>query len=95
LMLRLQAAFVSRGADINAAKGAALQVIAGLVHRQAFVLSLQDAFNFSLVVGVLAIIVVLFVRKSRQPARAPQISHDGQETVPEEEEAHPILVFAE
>ncbi|MBV9691625.1 MAG: DHA2 family efflux MFS transporter permease subunit [Ktedonobacteraceae bacterium] len=94
MLLRLQAAFVSRGADINAAKGAALQVIAGLVQRQAFVLSLQDAFNFSLAVTVFAIIAVLFVRKSRQPTRAPQISHDSQ-TAPEEEEPQHVLVLAE
>jgi DHA2 family multidrug resistance protein len=95
LLPYLQQAFVSHGASIDAAKEAALQVIAGLVHRQAFVLALQDAFNFSLVVTVFAIIAILFVRKSRQPAHAPQISHDSQETVPEEEEAQHVLVFAE
>ncbi|MBV8695801.1 MAG: DHA2 family efflux MFS transporter permease subunit [Chloroflexi bacterium] len=94
LLLGLQAVLVSRGADINAARVAGLQVIVGLVQQQAFVLALQDAFIFSLVVTVFAIIAILFVRQSRQPARAPQSSADGQETV-SEQEAHPVLVFAE
>ncbi|HLZ63490.1 MAG TPA: MDR family MFS transporter [Ktedonosporobacter sp.] len=90
LLPQLQALFVARGADTNTAHVAALQVIAGLLQRQSFVLALQNAFSFSAVVTILAIIAVLFVRGSRRPASIPE------QRAPEAQpaEARP-LVFSE
>ncbi|MFL5663043.1 MAG: DHA2 family efflux MFS transporter permease subunit [Ktedonobacteraceae bacterium] len=69
LLPRLQAFFVAHGTNLANAKASALQVISGLLIRQSFVLSLQDAFMLTLVVSGLAIIATLFVRGSRKPAR--------------------------
>ncbi|GAC1624321.1 MAG: DHA2 family efflux MFS transporter permease subunit [Ktedonobacteraceae bacterium] len=96
LVPRLQALFVSQGASVIAARTAALQTIARLVQRQAYMLSIQDAFTFSLVVAILAIVAVLFVRKSRSKAPAPGAERG---TTPSEgsddESSSRALVFAE
>ena len=97
LVPRLQALFVSRGADITAARAAAIQTVARLVQRQGYILAIQDAFTFSLVVTFLAIIAVLFVSKSRRqavptPGTGTNTQTSGQ---PEEESSHPAMVFAE
>lgn len=70
LVPRLQALFVARGADVNAAYNAALQLIAGLVKRQAFILAIQDAFILTIFFIGAAIIATLFVRGTRR-ARVP------------------------
>ncbi|HKF36209.1 MAG TPA: DHA2 family efflux MFS transporter permease subunit [Ktedonobacteraceae bacterium] len=73
LLLGLQAAFVARGADLLAARNAALQLIARFfLQRQAFVLGVQDALRLTIVIIVLAIIAVLFVRNNRRPQRIPE-----------------------
>lgn len=72
LLPRLQAAFVARGAGILEAQSAAIQTIAGLLQREAYILAIQNAFTFSVAVVFLAIIAVLFVRKSRTPAGMPE-----------------------
>ncbi len=77
LVPRLQALFVAQGADAQSARIAALQLIARFVQRQAFILSIQDAFSLTLVVIVLAIIAVLFVRGTRRPARIPEPVSDA------------------
>jgi len=93
LVPRLQALFVSRGADISAARAAAIQTVARLVQRQGYILAIQDAFLFSLVVTFLAIVAVLFVSKSRRRATPAQNTQTAGQ--PEEEASHPALVFAE
>ena len=77
LLPRLQAAFMAHGANAITARTAAAQLIIRLVQRQAFILSLQDAFTFTLVVIGLAIIAVFFVRGSRGRSRIPQPSQDS------------------
>jgi EmrB/QacA subfamily drug resistance transporter len=92
MVVELQAAFVARGADISQARTTAIQVIAGLLQRQAFVLALQDAFDFSLVVVVLAIIAVLFVRQTRRQARVPQVAPSQDERAEEIDASRLVLV---
>ncbi len=72
LVPRLQALFTARGASIDAARTAALQVIARLVQRQGYDLAMQDAFQLTVVIVALAVIVTLFVRGRRRPARTPE-----------------------
>ena len=74
LLPQLQAYFVAHGAGMQAARTAALQVIAGLLQSQSFVLALHDAFVLTIFVIVLAIIATLFVRGSRRPARIQEPS---------------------
>ena len=97
LIPRLTAAYVSRGTDITAAGAAALQTIARLVQRQGYILAIQDAFKFSLVVTFLAIVAVLFVSKSRRPAPPTPGTVQGTQRPgqPEEEATHPVFAFTE
>jgi EmrB/QacA subfamily drug resistance transporter len=74
LLPQLQAYSVAHGAGMQAARTAALQVIAGLLQSQGFVLALHDAFVLTIFVIVLAIIATLFVRGSRRPARIQEPS---------------------
>src|SRR6266567_2757272 len=60
LYTRLQALFVAHGATLQAAQSSALKVINLMVQRQSYVLAIQDAFSFTVVVIGLAIISVLF-----------------------------------
>jgi EmrB/QacA subfamily drug resistance transporter len=92
LVVGLQAAFVARGADIMQAKTAAIQVVTGLLQRQAFILAIQDAFTFSFVVVILAIIAVLFVRPTRRPARVPQAAPRQDEAAEEIDVGRLVLV---
>jgi EmrB/QacA subfamily drug resistance transporter len=96
LLPRLQAFFVAHGANLANAKAAALQVISGLLIRQSFVLSLQDAFMLTLVVSGLAIIATLFVRGSRKPARInePSLSPVNPSENSETEGARAEALFA-
>ncbi len=66
LVPRLQALFVSHGADTVAAYNAAILLIARFIQREAFVLAIQDALWVTIGVTILAIITVLFVRPSRR-----------------------------
>jgi multisubunit Na+/H+ antiporter MnhC subunit len=59
---------------MQAARTTALQLIAGLLQRQSFVLALHDALILTLFVIALAIIATLFVRASRRPARIQEPS---------------------
>jgi EmrB/QacA subfamily drug resistance transporter len=97
LYLQLQAYFVAHGADPLLAKTTGLQVIDGLLQQQAYVMAIQNAFTFSLVVAFLAIIAVLFVRSSRKKASTPQTtSPNGSEVAKETEEAEDSgFVFVE
>ena len=91
----LQALFISSGADLLAAKSAAIQVINGLLLRQSYLLAINDAFRFSLVVAILAIIAVLFVRSSRRNATGRPTTAQGQETPSQEALSPRELVFSE
>src|SRR5712691_2082703 len=74
LLPKLEAYFVAHGASMQAARTTALQLIAGLLQRQSFVLALHDALFLTLFVIALAIIATLFVRASRRPARIQEPS---------------------
>lgn len=91
----IQALYISHGADILAAKSAAYQIISGLLQRQSYLLAIQDAFRFSLVVAILAIIAVLFVRSSRRNAADVPTTAQGQGTPSEEGLSPRELMFAE
>jgi hypothetical protein len=64
----LQALYMSTGASASAAYGAALNVINGLLLRQAYMLAIQDAFSFSLVLAIMAIVASFFVGGSKKNA---------------------------
>ena len=74
LLPGLQALFVARGADLQSARMAALQLIARFLQRQSFVLAMQDAFWLTLAIIACAIIATLFVRGSRRSARIQEPS---------------------
>lgn len=74
LMLEVQAYFVAQGAALDAARSAALQIIAGLVQAQAFDLAIQDAFRLTVLVIALAIIATLFVGERRTERQQPTLS---------------------
>ncbi len=86
----IQAYYISHGASASAAYQAAIQLIARLVQREAYILAIQDAFRFSIVIVVLAIIATLFVSNQRKPAQItaspPQVARqDGQGAPPASE----------
>jgi EmrB/QacA subfamily drug resistance transporter len=82
LVPRFQALFELHGASASAAYAGAIQVISGLVRRQATMLAMQDSFRLSLVLALLAIVAAFFVRYRRpQPAA---IEEKGQEAAQEE-----------
>jgi hypothetical protein len=78
------------------ARGSVLRVISGLLTRQSFVLSLQDAFLVTLGVTGLAIIATWFVRSSRKPAQInePSLSLVNPSENPETEAAQAETLFA-
>ncbi|HZR39150.1 MAG TPA: MDR family MFS transporter [Ktedonobacteraceae bacterium] len=86
LLPAIEAALVARGADMHAAYTAAIQIIAGMVQRQAYVLAIQDAFRFTLVMIAVAIIAVFFVRsRRRRAATIPTTPGGTQQPVQAEE----------
>ncbi|MFL5694172.1 MAG: MFS transporter, partial [Ktedonobacteraceae bacterium] len=70
LIVRLQALFVARGADVTSAMHAAAQIVAGQLQLQAYMLSMDDAFLLTLVFAMIAFITVFFVRGGRKTGRA-------------------------
>jgi EmrB/QacA subfamily drug resistance transporter len=72
LIPRIQALFVSRGADPIAAYNAAIQLVARFLQREAFVMAIRDAFILTIFVIGLAIIATLFVRGTPRPGRIPE-----------------------
>lgn len=86
LTLQLQALFASRGASLSTAYATAIQVVSGLVQRQATILAMQDAFRLSVVLTIGAIIASFFVRSRRAPAPTPQAERPL--TAQEQEEAN-------
>lgn len=65
LVPRLQSLLELRGASASAAYAAAIQVISGLVRRQATVIAMQDSFRLSFVLALIAIVAASFVRYRR------------------------------
>ena len=90
---RLQALFVTRGADVLSARNTALLLIVRFMQRQAYMLAIRDAFFLTIAIAVLALVATIFV-KERQRASVPEQS--GEETLGEEVEqrapAEPVLV---
>jgi DHA2 family multidrug resistance protein len=74
LIPAIQAFFVSQGSDLFSAHQAALQLVARLVQREAFVLALQDAFRLTIVIIAIALIATFFVRGTRRQRNVPQQS---------------------
>lgn len=89
---QLQALFVARGASLSSAQSDALQIIAGLLRQQSYILAIQNAFSVTVVICVLAIIAVFFVRGRRRPARIERNSDRPGEA--QDEEPLP-MVFVE
>lgn len=85
LVTRLQALFVARGASLGAARSTTLQIISGLVHRQAAMLAMQDAFWLSLLLTGVALIATFFVR-SRKREQVPTELEPLTDAEKEEEE---------
>ncbi|HLI89046.1 MAG TPA: DHA2 family efflux MFS transporter permease subunit [Ktedonobacteraceae bacterium] len=88
--VRLQGFFVAHGATLMQAKQTAIQVIAGMVQRQAYVLAMDDAFWLSLGLAIIALIAAFFVRT--QPERIPQPAAGGPGGAPANQEEEPALV---
>jgi EmrB/QacA subfamily drug resistance transporter len=78
LVPKLQALFIQRGASASTAYATAIQVIAGLVQRQATILAMQDAFRFSVILTGVAIIAAFFVRYRRVPPPTEQLLSEQQ-----------------
>ncbi|MBA2396306.1 MAG: DHA2 family efflux MFS transporter permease subunit [Ktedonobacteraceae bacterium] len=89
---QLQALFVARGASLSSAQSDALQIIAGLLRQQSYILAIQNAFSVTVVICILAIIAVFFVRGRRRPARIERNSDRPGEA--QDEEPLP-MVFVE
>ena len=96
LYLQLQAYLVANGAGIVQAQSTGLQIIDGLLQQQAYVMAIQNAFTFSLIVAFMAIIAVLFVRSSRKKVTPAQNAATSPETATEADEAEESsFVFVE
>ncbi|HLG78851.1 MAG TPA: MDR family MFS transporter [Ktedonobacteraceae bacterium] len=72
LVPRLQALFMTHGASALAARGTALYEIKGLIQRQAYLLSIQDAFWLTLGLTVVAIVASFFVGMRRSQAQSEE-----------------------
>ncbi len=92
LITRLEAFFVARGADVTSAMHAAVQVVAGQLHRQAYMLAMDDAFLLTLVFAILALIMVFFVRGGRRAGtRRRAQGQTGAEEAKMRDEATPAV----
>ena len=75
LLFGLQDYFVAHGASIASAHAAALQEISLFVQAEAAILAMQDAFRFTLITVVVALVAIFFVRhrgRARQICRTPE-----------------------
>jgi DHA2 family multidrug resistance protein len=89
LMKGLQALFVARGANIQAAQQAVVSLISSFLQKQGYMLAIHDAFYVSIVLVVLALIATLFVkRQPKQVQAAEQVEEARDEPVSPE----PVLV---
>lgn len=72
LLYALQAYFVAHGAGTVAAHAASIQEVARFLQGEAFILSMQDAFRFTIITIVIALIAVFFVsNRTTKGAQAP------------------------
>ncbi|HLI07477.1 MAG TPA: DHA2 family efflux MFS transporter permease subunit [Ktedonobacteraceae bacterium] len=76
LLREIEAYLVGQGINLQVAQSTAIQVIAGLVQQQAYMLAIEDAFRLTVAVIVVAIIATLFVGSRRHrvhqtPSLAP------------------------
>ncbi|HET8913038.1 MAG TPA: DHA2 family efflux MFS transporter permease subunit [Ktedonobacteraceae bacterium] len=69
---QLQALFVAHGASLSQGYATAILYIDRLIQRQAYILSIQDAFRLTIFVVALSIIATFFVRGSRRPKTIPE-----------------------
>lgn len=84
LVPQLQALFMQKGASASAAYATAIQIIAGLVQRQATILAMQDAFRISVILTGIAIIAAFFVRYRRIVPGEPSAQALTEKERPEE-----------
>lgn len=66
-----QAMLVAKGASLSQAYGMTLSMISGLLHKQGYILAIQDAFWLSLGLAILAILASCFVSDGRSKKEAP------------------------
>ncbi len=97
MMLGLQARFALQGAGPQAARQAAIQTISGIVHGQAFVLAMQDAFRLTLVIVIAAFIAVTLVRTKKQqkmtaPGSSSQVAKSKEDEEAEQAALEAMLV---
>jgi EmrB/QacA subfamily drug resistance transporter len=69
LLREIEAYLVGQGINLQLAQSTAIQVIAGLVQQQAYMLAIEDAFRLTVAVIVVAIIATLFVGSRRRRVR--------------------------
>ena len=84
LLPRIAGLFQLKGASSNAATGAALQLIAGYVKQQSYLLAMRDAFFLTLILTFVAIVATIFVRGVRrvQGPTAQANAEDAAEPAP-------------
>lgn len=88
LLPRLEALFVSRGANVQSATSTAVLLIARLVQRQAYMLAIRDAFFLSIAIAVLALVVTMFVKERPRASVAEPSGEDVEQRAP----AEPVLL---
>ena len=79
LMLRLQALFVSRGADAQASARAVAALVSGILQKQAYMLSVRDTFYLSIILVALALVATLFVKSQPRRSQTPAMSEESGE----------------
>lgn len=93
LLPRLQALFIAHGADMQSARSTVIQLIAGVIQRQAYMLAIRDAFFLSIAIAILALVATLFV-KERQRSNVSEPSGEEKSGAEIEQRApvEPVLV---
>ncbi len=89
LLPRLEALFTQHGASLQAARSAALSLIARFLQQQGYMLALRDGFFISIVMIVLAIIATIFIKDRRRTASPTPTARTEAQGQPAPE---PILV---
>jgi EmrB/QacA subfamily drug resistance transporter len=89
MMTRLQALFVSRGADVQASRQAVAILVSTFLQKQGYMLALHDAFYLSIILVALALLAALFVKGQPRRTQAPVPSDEAGSDV---RQAEPIPV---
>jgi hypothetical protein len=71
-MAHLQALFVARGADVEAARRAVASLVAVFLQKQAYMLAMRDTFYVGIGLVALALVATLFVRGQPRRVQAPE-----------------------